>query len=59
MELETQWWAARGVEADVLWSNNVAFQSQFLEDPYLANAREARQGDGAGRDALEVDAGDE
>lgn len=42
MVLEQQWWTSRGVEADLLWSNNVAFMSQYLEDPFLASVETRR-----------------
>ena len=34
MQLEREWWAARGQNCEVLWSNNVAYQSAFLEDKF-------------------------
>ena len=45
IELEQQWWTARGVGGDVLWSHNVAFQSAWFEEP--RGAAQAMAGAGA------------
>ena len=31
--MEQEWWEARGVAGNVLWSHNVAFQSADFEEP--------------------------